>query len=163
MCAMSLPSSACQFVAATLLLTCAARGGDIANADPVSAPAIETVIRSAFDGRMYAVSFGQDHKSEAGRDVVRFENGKMSTALCIKFGFEPAPYYVRVEASRVYFQSEMVSITQGKNIFSGYVEGDQLIAHSDWAQARWYWTINVGAWFKGSLVGSADDQPVYLK
>ncbi len=132
-------------------------------ANQISPPEIEAALRTAFDGRTYAVSFGQDDKDEAGRDVVKFANGKMSTELCIKFGFEPAPYYIRTEGNRVYFRSEMVSKLQGTNIFSGYIEGDQLNAHSDWAQARWYWTVNVGAWFKGKLVGPTDDQPVYLK
>jgi hypothetical protein len=150
-------------LAAILLLTLPAWAGDAGKLAAVSATEIETAVKAAFDGRTYAVSFGQDNQDEAGRDVVRFENGKMSTMLCIKFGFEPAPYFVRTEGNRVYFRSEMVSPKQGANIFSGYIEGDQLIAHSDWAQARWYWTVNVGAWFKGKLVGPDDDQPVFLK
>ncbi len=149
------------------LLLCAAlispRPAGAGEAATISAPAIADAIASAFDGRTYAASFGQDNKDEAGRDVVKFANGKMSTELCIKFGFEPAPYFIRAEGNRIYFRSEMVSKVQGTNIFSGYVEGDQLVAHSDWAQARWYWTVNVGAWFKGKLAAPGDDLPVFLK
>ncbi len=151
--------TALRILTATLLLTLAARAEDVAR----PAYEIERAIASAFDGRTYAASFGQDNKDEAGRDVVKFANGKMSTELCIRFGFEPAPYFIRAEGNRIYFRSEMVSKLQGTNIFSGYVEGDQLVAHSDWAQARWYWTVNVGAWFKGRLAGPDDDLPVFLK
>ncbi len=157
---MNITTTALSVLVTTLLLAPQANAQQAAQ---ISSPEIEAILRTAFDGRTYAVSFGQDNKDEAGRDVVKFANGKMSTELCIRFGFEPAPYYIRSEGNRVYFRSEMVSKLQGTNIFSGYIEADQLNAHSDWAQARWYWTVNVGAWFKGKLVGPADDQPVYLK
>jgi hypothetical protein len=128
---------------------------------PDTAP-INQAILDNFDGRTFAVSFGQDGKGEAGKDVIRFENGKMSTELCKKFGFVPAPYLLRVENGKVFFHASMVSETQGVNVFSGHIEGDSLVAHADWEQPRWYWTIHVASWFEGKQADPKADLPVFL-
>jgi hypothetical protein len=141
-------------------------GAALARADgllPVVPSDLGQAIQGTFDGRVFAVDFGQDGKKPAGKDVIRFENGKMSTALCSKFGFEPAPYLVRVEGDKIHFYAEMVSATQGKNIFSGYVEKDKLTAHANWAQPRWYWTIHVASWFEGAQADPKADLPAFLE
>lgn len=130
---------------------------------PAIPEAMSTAISGDFDGRSYAADFGQDDKKAGGKDVVEFSNGLMSTRLCVRFGFEPAPYLVRVEGKRVHFYSEMISEEQGKIVFSGYVEDGKLKADAKWAQARWYWTVNVGIKFDGALTDPKADLPVFVK
>ena len=125
--------------------------------------AMSTAISGDFDGRSYAADFGQDDKKAGGKDVVEFANGLMSTRLCVRFGFQPAPYLVRVDGRKVHFYSEMVSEKQGKIVFSGFVEDGKLHADANWAQARWYWTVNVGIKFDGALTDPRADLPVYVK
>jgi opacity protein-like surface antigen len=130
---------------------------------PAKPDAMSTAISGDFDGRSYAADFGQDDKKAGGKDVVEFAGGLMSTRLCVRFGFQPAPYLVRVEGRKVHFYSEMISKEQGKIVFSGYVEGGKLKADAKWAQARWYWTVNVGIKFDGTLTDPKADLPVFVK
>jgi hypothetical protein len=123
---------------------------------------LRSAIAETFDGRTYSVNTGKDGKSAAGKDVVKFKDGLMSTALCIKFGFKPAPYSVRVDGARVYFRSDMISETQGKLSFDGHIDGDQLVAKATWEQRRWYWTVNVVLWFDGRQADDSETLPVYL-
>jgi hypothetical protein len=130
---------------------------------PAKPEAVSAAISGDFDGRSYAADFGQDDKNAGGKDVVDIANGLMSTRLCVRFGFQPAPYLVRVEGKRVHFYSEMISKEQGKIVFSGYVEDGKLHADAKWAQARWYWTVNVGIKFDGQLTDPKADLPVFVK
>ena len=130
---------------------------------PARPEAMSTAISGDFDGRSYAADFGRMARRAGGKDVVEFANGLMSTRLCVRFGFQPAPYLVRVEGGKVHFYSEMVSEKQGKIVFSGYVEDGKLQADAKWAQARWYWTVNVGIRFDGALTDPKADHPVFVK
>ena len=130
---------------------------------PAKPEAMSTAISGDFDGRSYAADFGQDDKKAGGKDVVEFAGGLMSTRLCVRFGFQPAPYLVRVEGKKVHFYSEMLSEKQGKIVFSGYVEDGKLHADAKWAKARWYWTVNVGIRFDGALTDPKADLPVFVK
>lgn len=152
-------------LAASILL-----GNEAANAqanpvtplDPAAVSAASSAIAMLLDGRTFSVDTGKEGKPAAGKDVVRFADGLMSTALCIRFGFMPAPYYVRVEGQRVYFHSEMVSETQGKLVFHGHMEGGKLIATAAWEQVRWYWTVNIVLWYDGPQVEDSEALPVFL-
>jgi hypothetical protein len=124
---------------------------------------ISRPIDQLMEGRVYAADFGQKDKEASGKDVVSFKDGKMATALCVRFGFMPAPYSVRVEGSKLHFRSEMVSDKQGKMIFTGYVEGDKLIAKAEWTQARWYWDFDMESWFEGNVADPGGDYPVFVK
>jgi hypothetical protein len=140
-----------------------APGPCLADQAPAKHELMSAAISGDFDGRSYAADFGQDDKKAGGKDVVEFANGLMSTRLCVRFGFQPAPYLVRVEGRKVHFYSEMNSKEQGKIVFSGYVEDGKLHADAKWAQARWYWTVNVGIKFDGALTDPKADLPVFVK
>ncbi len=130
--------------------------------EPAEVKILETSILGALEGRTFSVDTGKDGKPAGGKDVVRFNDGLMSTVLCIRFGFQPAPYTVRVEGTKVHFHSEMISPKQGELVFRGHIEGDQLFAEAEWSQARWYWTVNVVLWFDGKQVEFRDDLPAYI-
>jgi hypothetical protein len=110
---------------------------------PTEAQSLGNAISTIVDGRTFSVDTGKEGKPAGGKDVVRFSDGLMSTALCIRFGFKPAPYTVRVDGSQFHFRSEMISETQGKLVFNGYIDSDRLFAKAEWAQVRWYGTINI--------------------
>jgi hypothetical protein len=129
---------------------------------PVQPVPIAQALAENMDGRTFAVDFGLDGKSAAGKDVIRFEDGKMSTQLCIKFGFEPAPYLLRVEGNSIYFHAEMESAAQGMNVFDGRIENGVLKAHAKWAQPRWYWTVHVNSWFEGPQADPKAELPAFL-
>ena len=132
---------------------------------PLTAEQVKSLgsaISATVDGRTFSVDTGKEGKPAGGKDVVRFADGLMSTALCIRFGFKPAPYTVRVEGSKIHFHSEMISETQGKLVFTGHIEGDRLVAKAEWEQVRWYWTVNIVLWHDGKQVEFSDDLPVFI-
>lgn len=129
---------------------------------PDSVRALGSSISELVDGRTFSVDTGKEGKSAAGKDVVRFVDGVMSSALCIRFGFKPAPYSIRVDGSKIHFRSEMISETQGKLVFDGHIEGEHLVARAEWAQVRWYWTVNIVLWYDGRQVEFSNDLPVFI-
>jgi hypothetical protein len=129
---------------------------------PDGVSALGSSISELVDGRTFSVDTGKQGKPAAGKDVVRFVDGLMSSALCVRFGFKPAPYAVRVEGARLHFRSEMVSDTQGKLVFDGHIEGDRLVAKAEWAQVRWYWTVDIVLWYDGRQVEFSNDLPVFI-
>jgi hypothetical protein len=129
---------------------------------PEEAQSLGNAISTIVEGRTFSVDTGKEGKPAGGKDVVRFSDGLMSTALCIRFGFKPAPYTVRVDGSQVHFRSEMISETQGKLVFTGHIEGDRLVAKAEWEQVRWYWTVNIVLWHDGKQVEFSDDLPVFI-
>jgi hypothetical protein len=139
-----------------------AQNGSLSPLAPDAVQSLGTAISATVDGRTYSVDTGKEGKPAGGKDVVRFADGLMSTALCIRFGFKPAPYTIRVEGSKVHFRSEMISETQGKLVFDGHIEGDRLVAKAEWAQVRWYWTVNIVLWHDGKQVEFSDDLPVFI-
>ena len=129
---------------------------------PEQVQSLRSAIFRTVEGRTFSVDTGKEGKPAAGKDVVQFADGLMSSALCIRFGFKPAPYSVRVEGSKIHFRSEMISEAQGKLVFNGYIEGDHLVARAEWAQVRWYWTVDIVLWFDGKNVEFSDDLPVFI-
>lgn len=152
------------FTAIFLFVTASASAQN-SRPDPLARSDTEAAAASIgrlLDGRVYSVDTGKEGKSSGGKDVIRFADGIVSTDLCIKFGFKPAPYMVRVDGSKVHFRSEMVSEKQGKLVVAGHIDGGRLKAHAEWAQVRWYWTVNVNLWFDGALADPNAALPAYL-
>ena len=156
----SVVAAACSLL--VLLQPSPAQSTSLTPLAPEEAHSLGSAISKIVDGKTFSVDTGKEGKPAGGKDVVRFGDGLMSTALCIRFGFKPAPYTVRVEGSQVHFRSEMISETQGKLVFNGYIDGDRLVAKAEWAQVRWYWTINIVLWFDGKQAEFSDSLPVFL-
>jgi hypothetical protein len=154
-----------QFALVCLVATAGELRSDEAlpNPEPVNPATVRQSIKQDFDGRVFVANYGQDEKLATGRDVIRFESGLMSTANCIKFGFMPAPYLLRVEGNRTYFYSEMPSEKQGKMKFTGYIENDKFNANASWQQVRWYWNVDVTLMFDGKRANPGDDLTATFK
>jgi hypothetical protein len=154
-----------QFVVLGLVATASELRSDeaVPNPNPINPATVQQSIQNDFDGRVYVANFGQNEKLESGRDVIRFENRLVSTENCIKFGFMPAPYFLRVEDGRLYFNAEMPSTTQGNMKFTGFVENDKIYATANWQQDRWYWRVDVNLMFEGNRANPGDDLTVTFK
>jgi hypothetical protein len=122
----------------------------------VNPTAIAEAIEKDFDGRIYIAAFGQDGKLSNGSDVVRFDKGIMSSDNCIRFGFMPAPYFLRVDGNKTYFHADMPSKEQGLMRFSGFIENDNISASAKWKQVRWYWSVDVELRFEGKRANPGD-------
>jgi hypothetical protein len=148
--------SALAFICLLLVPPVLAQSTAEPKSEAINPASLAQSIQTSFDGRVYVAAFGQDDKLANGRDVVRFKNGIMSSDNCIKFGFMPAPYLLRVEGDRTYFYSEMPSKEQGLMRFSGYIENDSITASAKWRQARWYWDVDVELRFVGKRANPGD-------
>jgi hypothetical protein len=109
------------------------------------------------DGRQFNVHIVQADATKDGEnrglgDRLVFSGGKFSSAICKKFNFAEAPYWVRMEGDHVYFLAELTSPTDGKMRWEGIVRGDELTGTMRWTKARWYWNIDAKHKILGKLV-----------
>ena len=89
-------------------------------------------------------------------DQLMFSNGKFSSAVCKRYNFAEAPYWVRVEGDQVHFLAELTSPTDGKMVWKGTVRGDTLEGTMRWTKERWYWTIDTEHVIRGKLENGAN-------
>ncbi len=114
-------------------------------------------------GRVFVVATGKTDAQPSGQDVVRFTGGLISTDLCDRFGFRPAPYHLRAEAGALHVMAALASDAQGELRFSGRIFGDRLVAQADWRRQRWYGDVHLRIWFDGALADPAGDHPAWLE
>jgi hypothetical protein len=92
------------------------------------------------DGRTFRAQ-ALEKGTKAFDDRLVFKDGRFFSEGCKKFGFEPSPYYVRVEGNQIRFLAETVSPTHGTMVWKGTVSGNQLEGGFRWTRERWYWTV----------------------
>lgn len=99
------------------------------------------------DGRQYkagivrATSTDEGGKKPLG-DLLMFSGGKFSSAVCKRYNFAEAPYWIRMEGDQVHFLAELTSPTDGKMVWKGTILGDILKGTMRWTKKRWYWTVD---------------------
>ena len=108
------------------------------------------------DGRQFNAGIVQADAEEDGTkpplvDQLMFSNGKFSSAVCKRYNFTEAPYWVRVEGDQVHFLAELTSPTDGRMVWKGTVRGDTLEGTMRWTKERWYWTIDTEHKIRGQL------------
>jgi len=106
------------------------------------------------DGRTFGASIVRASVAEQDRelgDKLMFINGMFASALCRKFNFGDAPYWIRQDGDQVHFLAEMTSPTDGKMIWKGTIRGDTLEGTMRWIKERWYWTIDTEHKIRGTL------------
>jgi hypothetical protein len=113
-------------------------------------------------GRVYLVATGKNDEPARGQDLVRFTGTMMSTDLCDRFGFQPAPYHLRADGNALHVMATLTSASQGELRFAGRMAGDRLEAEADWRRPRWYGDVHVRIWFDGTLADPAGDHAVWL-
>jgi hypothetical protein len=113
------------------------------------------------DGRQFKAGIiradaENDGKQPTLGDELIFSNGKFSSAVCKRYNFAEAPYWVRVEGDQVHFLAELTSPTDGKMVWKGTVRGDTLEGTMRWTKERWYWTIDT----EHKIRGTRETEPI---
>ena len=103
----------------------------------------------------FAGPFGVEKETNPADDVLSFKNGMFSSQTCIRYGFSPAPYWVRRDARGLRFLTELQSSEHGTMRFEGVFDGKEMLATAIWTKKRWYWTIEQKFHFRGRPAGPA--------
>lgn len=119
-----------------------------AAADPV--PPLDVL-----DGRLFVGEIGPAGQSSGRQDRFIFADGKFHSEACLKWGFTPGPYWVRLENGRLKFLAQLTSAENGVMTYRGTVDGATIDAHVDWVKPRWYWTMENSLWVRGTGDGTA--------
>jgi hypothetical protein len=126
--------------------------------NPNEAKTVSPAVRiRPLDGRQFNVHIVRDGANKDGKnrglgDQLMFNHGKFSSAICKKFNFAEAPYWVRMEGDQVYFLAELTSPTDGTMRWKGAIRGDTLVGTMRWTKTRWYWKIDTEHKISGKLV-----------
>ena len=111
------------------------------------------------DAKTFVVAYGPAGKPSLGEDVLTFADGLFTSRGCERYGFEAAPYWLRLDGEIVHFRAEMHSPEAGIIAFTGHVAGDTLDATSVWTRERWYRTIRLDSWYQGKLAEPGQPLP----
>jgi len=108
------------------------------------------------DGRQFDASIVRDDANEEEKtrplgDKLTFNDGNFSSAICERYNFKKAPYWVRVDDDQIHFLAELTSPTDGTMRWTGTVRGDLLEGTMWWTKKRWYWTIDVKHRIRGKF------------
>jgi hypothetical protein len=99
------------------------------------------------DGYSYSAQIVRDDGSPAASeplvDTLLFERGEFSSAICVRYNFEPSEYWVRQNGEAVEFLAELTSPTDGRMIWRGTVRYGELEGTMRWIRKRWYRTLDV--------------------
>jgi len=115
------------------------------------------------DGRLYSAGIVRNDTDDDGKrpleDELTFRDGKFSSAVCRRYNFREAPYWVRMENGQIHFLVELTSPTDGTMVWKGTVRGDTLDGTMRWTKKRWYWTIDTEHRIRGKLA----NRPIPLR
>jgi hypothetical protein len=113
------------------------------------------VVPGPLDGKQFKAGIVRAGADEGQKkplgDLLIFSNGTFSSAVCKKYNFAKAPYWVRVEGSKTHFLAELTSPTDGKMVWKGIVENGKLQGTMHWTKKRWYWTVDAKHKIRGRL------------
>ena len=98
-------------------------------------------MRSELEGRRFVGPFGAEGEKNPKQDSFTFRDGKFSTASCLEWGFEPAPYWTRRDDRGLHFLAELKSPNHGTMRYQGLYDGKKLNIVGYWKKERWYWTV----------------------
>ena len=107
---------------------------------------------AALDGKTFVGQSGKMGKDASVEEELRFQNGKLYSVGCAKYGFGESDYTTKVEGDNIHFKSTLESSNNGEIVWKGTVQGDKIEATYVWTKKRWYWKdANQEKWLKGSL------------
>jgi len=105
---------------------------------------------NALDGRSFSGAFVPEGKTSGPPDAFVFADGKFHSRECLKFGFTPGPYWLRIENGRLHFLARLSSEGNGVMTYEGAIDGSKMDARIEWIQPRWYWTMKRTFRFRGA-------------
>jgi hypothetical protein len=104
------------------------------------------------DGKTFVGQSGKTGKKSSAEEKLSFQNGKLYSVGCAKYGFGESDYTTKVEGDSIHFKSNMVNPNNGEIAWEGTVQGDKIEATFVWTKKRWYWKdAHQVKWLKGSL------------
>lgn len=104
-----------------------------------------------FKAGIVRIEEDQDEEKKPLGDQLTFSNGMFSSAVCKRYNFKEAPYWVRVEGEKTHFLAELTSPTDGRMLWKGTIQGNTLEGTMRWTKKRWYWTIDTEHRIRGEL------------
>lgn len=109
------------------------------------------------DGRQFKAGIvkAEDGSGNALGDTLIFSDGKFSSAICKRYNFTAAPYWVRTEGETIHFLAELSSPTDGRMVWKGTIAGDKLKGTMRWTRERWYWTVDAEHNIEGEVDNGA--------
>lgn len=120
-------------------------------AAPADAP--RPALRDSLQGRRFRGALAVGDETLAQDEVLSFEDGEFSSRLCRRYGFGPAPYWVRRDAAGLHFRADLQSARSGTIRFEGVFDGERMRATARWTKERWYWTVEQTLRFTGRALG----------
>jgi hypothetical protein len=110
---------------------------------------------SPLDGFTFSAGIIRSSEADSGteplEDTLFFEDGNFSSAICKRYNFSDAPYWIRREGDQIHFLAELTSQTDGKMVWKGTVINGKLQGTMRWTRTRWYWTVDAEHNIKGVL------------
>jgi hypothetical protein len=93
------------------------------------------------DNKRFAGKFGVEGETNPPDDAFNFKDGKFASDSCLKWGFRPAPYFVRRrDDGKLQFIAILESPDHGVMHYEGSFDGKEINATAKWTKERWYWT-----------------------
>ncbi len=117
--------------------------------NPVTTPA------QSLDGLQFSAGIIRSSEADSGNaplgDTLVFKDGEFSSAICERYNFSSAPYWIRQDSEQIHFLAELSSPTDGKMVWQGTVRDGKLEGTMRWTRKRWYWTIDVEHNIRGEV------------
>lgn len=107
----------------------------------------------SLDGQGYKGPTGAKDMQAHHDEVIRFENGKMSSSECERWGFEPGKYQVTQFGRTIHFSASLISKDYGRIDWIGEITNGRITATYHWRKERLFWTLKRSYWFDGSKQG----------
>ena len=103
------------------------------------------------DGKRFIGPTGEKGEEAYGDEELTFNNGKLYSVDCARWGFGEGIVTTRPEGDGIHFSAETRSEDYGKIIWEGVVQGDRIDAVYTWRKEGWFVETVREYWFKGSL------------
>lgn len=112
-------------------------------------------LRQGLQGMRFAARLRLEDDPDPQKEILSFADGRFTSRLCRRYGFPPAPYWVRRDADGLHFLAELRNPENGTIRFEGVFDGEEMQATALWTKERWYWTLEQKLFFEGRPVGQA--------
>ena len=106
------------------------------------------------DGQSFKAGIIRKGATNQLEDTFTFEDGTFSSAMCKRYNFAAAPYWLRQEGDKVHFRAELESTTDGVMVWQGVISNGMLEGTMRWTKKRWYWTIDTEHRISGQVMPS---------
>lgn len=123
------------------ILVSAAGHSPVATAQNLVLQTPAHAIENSLEGTQFVGRFGAEGETDPEEDTFTFKDGRFATGSCLKWGFTPAPYWLRQSANGLRFMAELESPEHGTMRYEGVFDCNELTVVGYWKKERWYWTI----------------------